>query len=96
MKLQTCCFNDGRQRPVRFPYQSISVFAVAVELQYAPPKCLETGEFLLDLGRCRGVRKATHNLSAIDSVAELVDGPVLSLFRLHKTLTLERFAVFFI
>jgi hypothetical protein len=93
MKLQTCCFNDGRQRPLRFPYQSIGAFAATTNLQYALPDRLQTGEFLLNRGRGRGVGKATDDLAALDPKAELVDGPVASLFGLHKTLSLERFTV---
>jgi hypothetical protein len=51
MKLQTSCFHDGRQHPLRFPYQLIREFAAATELQFAPPARLKTGEFLLDGGR---------------------------------------------
>jgi hypothetical protein len=94
MKLQTCCFNDGRQRPLRFPYQPIGAFAATTNLQYALPDRLQTGEFLLNRGRGRGIGKATDDLPAMDPIAELVDGPVVSLFRLHKTLTFERRTVF--
>jgi hypothetical protein len=90
MKLQTCCFNYGRQRPLRFPNQSIGPFAAAAELQCALSDRLEMGEFLLDRGRGRGVGKATHDLPALDTIAELEDGPLASFFRLYKTLTLER------
>ena len=90
MKLQTCFFKNGRQRPFRFPYQSIGAFAAAAELQCALPDRLQNGEFLLDRGRDRGVRKTTHDLAALEPKAELVNGPIASSFRLHKTLKFER------